>query len=198
MDHSLSGSSVHGILHAKILKWVAMLPCRGIFPTQGSEPCLYVSCIGRQVLYHHCATREAPNLVANILKKWVFPGGASGKEPACQYRKHGRHGFDLWIRKIPWRRACNPLPVFLPENHMDRAPGRLQYRASQSIRQYWSNLAYTNMLKNILSLWACKGLCLSPLTCKTPCLFNHAKILPGPLTSWPDRYTNQLLATIFH
>ena len=68
MDHSLPGSSVHGILHAKILKWVAMLPSRGIFPTQGSEPCLYVSCIGRQVLYHYCATREAPNLVANILK----------------------------------------------------------------------------------------------------------------------------------
>ena len=74
MDHSLSGFSVHGILHAKILKWVAMLPCRGIFPTQGSEPCLCVSCIGRQVLYHHCATREAPNLVANILKKAVLRG----------------------------------------------------------------------------------------------------------------------------
>ena len=25
---------------------------------------------------------------------WGFPGGASGKEPACQCRKHKRHGFD--------------------------------------------------------------------------------------------------------
>ena len=30
-----------------------------------------------------------------------FPGGASGKQPACQCRIHKRHGFDLWVRKIP-------------------------------------------------------------------------------------------------
>ena len=38
-----------------------------------------------------------------------FPGGASGKEPACQRRRHKRHGLDPWVRKIPWRRALNPL-----------------------------------------------------------------------------------------
>ena len=26
-----------------------------------------------------------------------------------------RHRFDLWVRKIPWRRAWQPTPVFLPE-----------------------------------------------------------------------------------
>ena len=30
-----------------------------------------------------------------------FPGGASGKEPACQCRTHQRHGFDPWVGKIP-------------------------------------------------------------------------------------------------
>ena len=25
-----------------------------------------------------------------------------------------RHGFDPWVRKIPWRRKCEPTPVFLP------------------------------------------------------------------------------------
>ena len=44
-----------------------------------------------------------------------FPGGASGKEPTCQHRRHKRHGFNPWIRKIPWRRAWQPTPVFLPE-----------------------------------------------------------------------------------
>ena len=29
MDYSLSGSSVHGILQARILEWVAMLSTRG-------------------------------------------------------------------------------------------------------------------------------------------------------------------------
>ena len=37
-----------------------------------------------------------------------FPGGTSGKEPACQYGRHKRHkicGFTPWVRKIPWRTA---------------------------------------------------------------------------------------------
>ena len=40
-----------------------------------------------------------------------FPGSSEGKES-------GRHGFDSWVRKIPWRRAWRPTPVFLPgESH---------------------------------------------------------------------------------
>ena len=49
-----------------------------------------------------------------------FPGGASGKEPACQCRGCKRRGFNPWVRKIPWRRAWQPTPVFLLENPMDR------------------------------------------------------------------------------
>ena len=26
---------------------------------------------------------------------------------------HKRLGFDLWVKKIPWRRAWQPTPVFL-------------------------------------------------------------------------------------
>ena len=44
-----------------------------------------------------------------------FPGGTSGKEPACQCRRHKRRKFDPWIRKIPWRRKWQPTPAFLPE-----------------------------------------------------------------------------------
>ena len=43
-----------------------------------------------------------------------FLGGTSGKEPACQCRRHKRCGFDPWIRKNPWRREWHPTPVFLP------------------------------------------------------------------------------------
>ena len=38
MDCSPPGSSVHGILQARILEWVAISFSRGIFPTQGSNP----------------------------------------------------------------------------------------------------------------------------------------------------------------
>ena len=37
------GSSVHGILQARILEWVAISYSRGIFLTQGSNPCLFTS-----------------------------------------------------------------------------------------------------------------------------------------------------------
>ena len=30
-----------------------------------------------------------------------FPGSTSGKEPACQCRRHKRHRFDSCVRKIP-------------------------------------------------------------------------------------------------
>ena len=38
MGCSPPGSSVHGILQARILEWVAMPFARGTFPTQGMEP----------------------------------------------------------------------------------------------------------------------------------------------------------------
>ena len=44
-----------------------------------------------------------------------FPGGATGKERACQGRRCKRRGWDPWVGKIPWRRAWQPTPVFLPE-----------------------------------------------------------------------------------
>ena len=52
------------------------------------------------------------------LSGWVsmylgFPGGTSGKEPACQCRRHKRCGFDPWVGEIPWRRTWQPPPVFL-------------------------------------------------------------------------------------
>ena len=42
------------------------------------------------------------------------PGGANGKEPAYQCRRHKKHRFNPWVRKIPWRRKWQPSPVFLP------------------------------------------------------------------------------------
>ena len=44
-----------------------------------------------------------------------FPGGSNSKELACQCRTHKRCRLILLVRKIPWRRAWQPTPVFLPE-----------------------------------------------------------------------------------
>ena len=51
-----------------------------------------------------------------------FPVGASGKEPTCQCRRYKRLNFEPWLRKIPWRRAWQPTPVFLPgKSHGQRS-----------------------------------------------------------------------------
>jgi len=58
MNSSLLGSSVHGLLQARILEWVA-IPFSGIFPTQQSNSAL-PHC--RQILYHlnHLFLKELP------------------------------------------------------------------------------------------------------------------------------------------
>ena len=51
-----------------------------------------------------------------------FPGGTSGKELACQRRRHKRCGFNPWVGKILWRRAWQHTKVFLPgESHGQRS-----------------------------------------------------------------------------
>ena len=43
------------------------------------------------------------------------------KEPACHCKRCKRHEFDPWVGKIPWRRAWQSTPVFLPgESHGQR------------------------------------------------------------------------------
>jgi len=42
------------------------------------------------------------------LLRWL-----SGKESACECKRHRRHGFDPCIGKIPWRRKWLPTSVFL-------------------------------------------------------------------------------------
>ena len=52
MDCGLPGSSVHGILQARILEWVAISFSRGSSWSRNWTWISYVSCIGRQILYH--------------------------------------------------------------------------------------------------------------------------------------------------
>ena len=46
------GSSVHGILQARILEWVVMPSTRGSSQPKDQTHASYVSCIGKQVVYH--------------------------------------------------------------------------------------------------------------------------------------------------
>ena len=52
VDCSPPGSSVHGILQARILEWVAVPSSRGSSQPRNQTCFAYISCIGRRVLYH--------------------------------------------------------------------------------------------------------------------------------------------------
>ena len=90
-DYSLPGSSVHGILQAIILERVAFLLSRGS------------SWLGYQTLVSCPAGR-----FFIISPRWY-----SGEESAWQCRECRKSGFHSWVRKIPWSRKWQPVPVFL-------------------------------------------------------------------------------------
>ena len=70
----------------------------GLIPAMGSPP---EEGIGYLLQYSWAS------LVAQLVKK-------------CLQR--GRHEFDPWVGKIPWMRAWQPTPVFLPgESHGQRS-----------------------------------------------------------------------------
>ena len=76
-----------------------------------------------------------------------FPDGVSGKEPSCQCRRHKRCRFDPWVRKILWRRAWQPTPVFLPWRiPWTEEPGELLSKGLQRVRHDWSDLACKHVL----------------------------------------------------
>ena len=54
-----------------------------------------------------------------------FPGSASGKEPACQHRRHERPRFDPWVERFPGGGHGNPLQYSCLENPMDRGAWRV-------------------------------------------------------------------------
>ena len=53
VDYSPPGSSVHGILQARILEWVAISYSKGSSRPRDLTCISHVSCIGRWVLYHY-------------------------------------------------------------------------------------------------------------------------------------------------
>ena len=80
MDCGLPGSSVHGILQARILEWVAIPFSRGIFPTQGLNPGL-LHC--RQILY--CLSYQgSPNIAQLVIIMLGLESRSHESEPRSQ------------------------------------------------------------------------------------------------------------------
>ena len=97
MDCSLSGSSVHGILHARILEWVASL---GYLPNLGIEPRSPV------LQADSLLPGSQGKLQIIVTKSWYHKVG--GKT------KHNIPHDNVLLMKQSRRRQCHPTPVLLP------------------------------------------------------------------------------------
>ena len=118
MDRSPPGSSVHGILQARILEWDAISFSRG---SSRPRDRTQVSCIAGRC-FNCWATREAPCT--------YYPGGSDGKESACNAEDPG------WIPGLgrsPVGGDGNPLQYSCLENSMEKELGRLQSMGSQRV-----------------------------------------------------------------
>ena len=62
-----------------------------------------------------------------------FPGGASGKEPTCQCRRHRRCESDPWFRKVPGGGRGNPPSILAWRIPRTEEPGGQQSIESQSL-----------------------------------------------------------------
>ena len=101
-----------------------------------------------------------------------IPGGASGKKPTCECKRHRRHGFDPWARKIPWRRTYQPTTVFLPgESHGQRSLGDTFHSVAKSwtwlkhlgthvcVCMYVCVYIYIYIIKQNLKVWCNNPVC---------------------------------------
>ena len=68
MDCSLRSSSIHGILQARILEWVAISFSRGPSWPRDQIHISCVSCIGRWILYHWATWEDHTSLYAVIVQ----------------------------------------------------------------------------------------------------------------------------------
>ena len=82
------------------------------------HPSLLPLCPHISSLHLHLCSRLGNRFILNIFLG--FPGGANGKEPACQCRRQRDPGFILGLGRCPGEGTGNPFQYSCLENPMDR------------------------------------------------------------------------------
>ena len=102
MECSPPGSSVHGILQARILEWVAIPYSRGSSrPRDWTRSISYVSCVGRWVLYNWCYL-GCPFFGSNICKC----ANHSSEHSLWSWGPESEHWCHLLTAGWPWTGNC--------------------------------------------------------------------------------------------
>ena len=121
MDCSLPGSSLHGILHTRILEWVAVS-----FSRTPSYP---------------CKNKHWVQFVLNSFLYWSSRLLIIICPYLVSHPRYERPRFNPWVGKIPWRRAWKPIPYFCLETPMDRGAWQATVHGAAKSRTWLSDYA---------------------------------------------------------
>ena len=96
----------------------------------GKHPCWSLGFQGRDLI-RRPEMKSLLYMLVSGLPRWL-----SGKESSCQCRRHKRHRFDPWVRKLSCKKKCQPTPVFLPgKPHGQRSlAGSVRWMAKSQTR----------------------------------------------------------------
>ena len=108
MGCSSPGSSVHGILQARILEWVAMSSPRGSSQPRNWTRVSFISCIGRQILYHSSHLGRPLNVPITSSLSTSAPSLLAAWECHSALGPHPR-------ALTPWLIAPHPLNLLPPQ-----------------------------------------------------------------------------------
>ena len=92
----------------------------------------------------------------NLVSTNRLPGGTSGKEPACQCRRHERRGFSLGREDPLQEDAATHSGILAWRIPWTEGPGRLQSIGLQRVGHNWSDLTDTHTLSHIALLTGTK------------------------------------------
>jgi len=99
-----------------------------------------------EVLPRFCGKKSYGWLVTStygwlFMSTWGFPGGSDGKESAYNT---GDPSLIPGSGRFPWRRAWQPIPVFLSgKSPWTDKPGGLQFTGSQRVEHDWATNTFT-------------------------------------------------------
>ena len=116
MGCSPPGSSVHGILQARILEWVAMPSSRGS-PRSGDQTHIsYNFCIGRQIFFNTSATWEAPPSIT-VGYKCIYHQKIENSYRENPWHSHFHLFLAKYLKKMLYTKLCGiglNVSFFLP------------------------------------------------------------------------------------
>ena len=144
MNCSPPGSSVHGILQARILEWVAIRSSRGSSWPRDWTHISWVSCIVGK-LFTHWATWEASvQFSRSVVSNSLRPHESQHARPLCPSPTPGVHSDSC-----PSSQRCHPAYYRIKKSdigHRNQLNRNRSRKYGASTGQDWKQLTYSNFV----------------------------------------------------